>query len=301
MIFTQKQIENLLEIIDLHSSMFIVTQMGGDVLSTYDKYILNKFGFDINKLIQKYPPYFQSFMFGRLTAWLKNNQSSQIAYLDFKKYLESGQYFPLTKKEQTMYNIATKRSYGHIKNLGNKRKDSLVKQISEEDIRSEISGAIAERKSVQSIISNWGHQTGNWQRDYGRIADTEMNSIFNMGRALQFEEKYGKEVRVWKHTFPLACRHCIRLHCTNGIGSKPILKSLDEVISNGSNIGRKVSDWLFTIDSEHPFCRCLLEYFLEGMEWDEKRQMFVWPEKYERVIERKSKVIIKVGDKRFEV
>ena len=301
MIFTKNQIENLLEIIDFHTSMFIVTQMGGDVLSTYDKHILRKFGFDVAKITREYPPYLQSFIFGRLTAWLSDNQANSIVYSDFKTYLDSGQYFPLTKKEKSLYDISINRSYKHIKNLGDKRKDELTRQISEEDIRREISGSIKNRESIQTIISNWGHQTDNWQRDYGRIAETELNSIMNLGRALQFEERFGKDVKVWKHTFPLACRHCIRLHCTNGIGSKPIVLPISEVISNGSNIGRKVADWLFTLDSEHPFCRCLLKYFLEGMVWNEDLNDFTWPEKYERKIERKSKVIITVGTKRFEV
>jgi len=192
-IFTKNQIENLLEIIDFHTSMFVVTQMGGDVLSTYDKYILRKFGFDVAKITREYPPYLQSFIFGRLTAWLSDNQANSIVYSDFKTYLDSGQYFPLTKKEKSLYDISVSRSYKHIKNLGDKRKDELTKQISEEDVRREISESIKNRESIQTIISNWGHQTDNWQRDYGRIAETELNSIMNLGRALQFEQKYGLE------------------------------------------------------------------------------------------------------------
>lgn len=300
MIFTKNQVEKLLEIIDLHSSMFIVTQMGGDVLSTYDKYILNKFGFNYKSIIREYPPYLQSFMFGRLTSWLSDNQANSIVYSDFERYLKSGQYFPLTSKEKSLYDISINRSYKHIKNLGDKQKGELTKQISEEDIRREFSKAIEDRESIQTIISNWGHQTGNWQRDYGRIAETEMNSIMNLGRALQFEERFGKEVMVWKETFPQACRHCIRLHCTAGIGSQPILKPISEVIANGANVGRKVADWLFTIESEHPFCRCLLKHYLKGMIWNEELRDFVWPEKYERRYERKSKAIITVGSKTFE-
>jgi hypothetical protein len=300
MIFEQQQIEKLLEIIDLHSSLFITSQMGEDVLSSFDKYILNKFGFDVKNIVQKYPPYFQNFIFGRLTSWLSDNQASRIVYSDFKKHLETGQYFPLTNQEQNLYSIAKKRSYSHIKNLGSKMKETLTTNISEEDVRRELSESISKRKSIQSIISEWGNKTGNWQRDYGRIAETEMNSIFNLGRATQFKERHGEDVLVFKETFSGACRHCIRLHLTGGIGSKPIVKPVDEIIANGTNIGRKVADWKFTIDSEHPFCRCILKYVLPGMEWNEEKKMFLYPEKYERKIPRRSKVIITVGDKKFE-
>jgi len=254
MIFTKQQTEKLLEIIDFHTAMFVTTQMGEDVLSSYDKFILGKFGFNVKKIVEKYPPYLQSFLFGRLTGWLSENQASKIVYKDFNKYLKSGQYFPLTKQEQTMYDLSIQRSYGHIKNLGVKRKDELTRQINEEEVRKELSEAIKKRESIQTIISNWGHKHENWQRDYGRIAETEMNSIFQLGRALQLKEKHGAEVKVFKNVFPGACRHCIRLYLTGGIGSKPKLFTIEELQANGSNIGRKVADWKPVVESTHPFC-----------------------------------------------
>lgn len=301
MIFTKKQIESLTEIIDFATSMFITTQMGEGSLSTYDKYILNKFGFDVKNIVSKYPPYYQSFLFGRLTSWLSDNQASKIAYSDFKKYLESNQYFPLTKKEKTLYQIAQDKSYKHIKNLGDKRKDELTKQISDEDIRRELSTAIKDRTSIQNIISNWGNKTGDWQRDYGRIAETEMNNIFQLGRATQIEEKQGRDQLVYKQVFDGACRFCIRDYLTAGIGSKPKLFKLDTLIANGDNIGKKVADWKPIVPSHHPWCRCNLHYVPKGSKWNEEKQMFEYPKEYKRVVERKSKVIIHVGDKRFEV
>ena len=301
MIFTKAQVENLLNIIDFTTSLFITTQLGEDSLSTHDKYILNKFGFDYKKIIQKYPPYLQSFMFGRLTAWLSDNQSSQIAYKDFEKYLTSKQYIPLTKKEKTLYDISINRSYNHIKNLSNKRKDHLKQTISEEDVRSEISESIKERTSIQNIVSNWGNKTGDWQRDYGRIAETEMNSIFQLGRATQIEEQFGTDQLVWKQVFPLACRHCIKLYLTGGIGSQPKLFTLQELQENGTNVGRKVADWLPVVDSTHPFCRCHLYYLPEGQRWNEEKGKFEYPEKYVQKIKRTQKNKITVGDKVFWV
>lgn len=297
MIFTKQQVESFIEIIDFHTALFITTQLGQDALSAQDKYILRKFGFNISKIVEKYPPYLQSFLFGRLTGWLSENQSSQVIYSDFKKYLTSGQYFPLTTKEKTLYDISINRSYGHIKNLGVKRAGELVRQINEEDVRRELSGAIKNRESLNTIISNWGNQLGNWHRDYGRIAETEMNSIFQLGRGLQLEEKYGKEVKVFKTVFPGACRHCIKLYLTNGIGSKPILFTLEELIANGSNVGRKVADWKAVLTSVHPFCRCNLQYVPEGTEWSDEKKMFVFPEEYKRKYERRIKVKIEIGDK----
>ena len=98
-----------------------------------------------------------------------------------------------------------------------------------------------------------------------------------------------------------ACRHCIRLYLTQGMGSQPKIYTLKQFLENGSNIGRKVDDWKAVLESTHPWCRCNLQYVPEGTIWNEEKKMFVYPEKYERKIERKSKVIITVGTKRFEV
>lgn len=300
-ILTKSNIEKLLEIIDFTTSLFVTTQMGGDVLSTQDKYILNKFGFDIEKITQKYPPYLQNFLFGRLTAWLTDNQASSIVYSDFEKYLKSTQYFPLTKKESNLYDISIRHSYTHIKNLAEKRKDNLIQSLTEEDIRKEISSSIEQRTSIQNIVSNWGNKTGDWQRDYGRIAETEMNSIFQLGRATQIEERYGKEQLVYKQVYDGACRHCIRLYLTQGIGSKPILFKLEDLILNGTNIDLKVADWKAVLESTHPFCRCNLHTLPEGMVWDEEKKEFIYPEKYEQTIKRTQKNKLMVGDKVFWV
>lgn len=51
------------------------------------------------------------------------------------------------------------------------------------------------------------------------------------------------------------CRHCIRLYLTAGIGSEPKLFTAEELIGNGTNIGRRVADWKPTIiTAVHPFC-----------------------------------------------
>lgn len=301
MIFTKKEIENILSIIDFNASMFITTQMGEGVLSTYDKYILKKFGFDVNKIVQTYPPYLQSFMWGRLSGWLSYNQANQIAYSDFQKYLNTGQYFPLTAKESNMYDIAINRSYKHIKNLADKRKDTVTKLISDEDIKHELSEGISKRQSVQSIVSNLHHKTGDWQRDYGRIVETEMNTIFQMGRAEALEQKYGEDVEVFKSVYPQACRHCIKAYLTSGLGSQPKIFLLSELQANGTNIGRKVADWKPIVGSHHPFCRCNLNHHPKGTVWSDDKKMFVYPEKYISTIKRKNKVKIYVGDKKFEV
>lgn len=69
-----------------------------------------------------------------------------------------------------------------------------------------------------------------------------------------------KDVMVYKKVVDDAslCRWCRRLY-SNADGS-PRLFTLSELQSNGSNYGKKKSEWKATISKTHPRCRCLLFY-----------------------------------------
>ncbi len=305
MILTPTQVSEILKEVDKHTLLFIAGNVGVDTLSLLDRLLLRGFGINANKLYSEFPFYVQSFYFGRLSQLLGEKNTSQLSYKDLRDYLYEHQYQPLTQLEISTLEIAKKKTYGHIKDLGSRQKGSINEFISREEyeklIGDTIGEAISKRKMASSIVSEIGKKTGDWQRDLGRIAETEMQNAYNYGRLNQIIKEHGDEVWVYKQTYPGACRHCIRLHLTGGIGSKPILFRPSELVANGSNIGRKVADWKATIDSEHPWCRCEILIVFPGQVWDEDKNMFVWSEKFERKVERKSKVRVKVGSKEFLV
>lgn len=96
------------------------------------------------------------------------------------------------------------------------------------------------------------------------------------------------------------CRHCISLYLTGGIGSRPRIFTVAELLANGTNIGRKSKDWKPVLGTVHPFCRCDLRFIPPGYEWDEDSKKFA-PKPPENRVQRKSKVKITVGDLNFEV
>lgn len=312
MIFTQDQIQEILDILEYHSIFIISSNLGTDILNKNDIEILHNFDISVQRLYEEFPPAIKNFFFGRLTAQLSDYQAGRITYNDFLEYINRGQYIPLSRREKNELDVARNTTYNHIKTFSNRMKDQVKGIISEEDskrltdyekvFRKEIEEAIVNRKSIGNIISNIGHITGDWNRDWGRLVDTEMNNIFQRGRAQTFMNQYGENAKVYKDVYPGACRHCIRLYLTNGIGSQPRIFTLQQLIDNGTNIGRKVVDWKATLDGIHPFCRCNLHYLIPGKtKWDEENQKFIYPEKFERKVERKSKIKIKVGAKTFEV
>ena len=310
MIFTTKQIEELLELIDVQSVYLVGFNLGEDGLTTADIDLLRRHGISLDSVVNKYPPYLQAFVWGRLASLLSEQQASIVTYENFTDYVKTRQWEPLTRRERAEYEIAKQKTYHHIKSFGERIKSSVNDVIIDQDqstrleqervLSGELQSSILDRRNLQSIVSNVGRKLNNWNKDWGKIVDTELQDIYNRGKAVLIEEKFGLEQKVYKDTYAGACRWCIRLHNTSGIGSEPIIFTLDELYGNGSNIGLPKEQWRATVGPEHPFCRCDLRYVLDGMEWDEKNKRFstVTPE---AKVERKSKVKIKVGNQNFEV
>lgn len=170
----------------------------------------------------------------------------------------------------------------------------------EKTLHDEILDGTFERRAVKKITSNIAHQMNDWGRDWGRIVETECQDVFNLGRA-QFIMSNDPDPKVYFDVYPGACRHCIRLYLTGGIGSKPRVFNLLDLLANGTNYGVKSKDWKATIHPVHPFCRCDLRELPPGYEWDEETHQFTPPKNYQRQVERKGKVKITIGEREYTV
>lgn len=310
MLLTQQQVDEILNIVEFHHLFVISTNFGKSVLSNEDKSLLMSFGVDVSKL-SEIVNYDKMYLFGVLSNILGDENTKTLTYSDIYQYIKTGQYFPLTKREREELEIARRQSYTHLKGLKQKVKSKVESSIYETErisreqyeqaIKTGIEEGVAKRKSVSKVISDIGHSLNEWKHDWGRIVETEMNNVYLLGKASQLKEKYGNDVLVYKQPYVTACRHCIRLYLTKGLGSKPILYKLSEMESFGTNIGVKVEDWKPVLGSVHPHCRCVLYNLLPGYKWNEDTKQFELPKDWERKVERKSKVKITVGNKIFEV
>ena len=269
MIFTVQDIQNLFGIIEYRIARVVADVLGKEFLSPDDERILKENGFDWTKELKKIPTYWQAFIFGRLSSFLTPQQLQKLDYTDLNKYIERKQYKQPNKREMAEYNVAATNTYSYIKGMGNKIKDTLSNSVSQEElkiltkereeevrqgIKEEIERGVLEKRSVQNIISNLGHKLDEWNRDWGRIVETEMQNIYLLGKAQTIMEDYGPDANVYKHVFKGACSKCIQFYTTQGIGSQPRIFKMNELIDNGSNIGRKQVDWKPTLGPVHPFC-----------------------------------------------
>ena len=87
MIFTPEEIHKLYDIIDYRLARIVADVMGDELLTPEDKSLLRRYGYKWRREIQKLPPYFQSYLFGRLSAQLTPAQLSTLNFDDFTKLL----------------------------------------------------------------------------------------------------------------------------------------------------------------------------------------------------------------------
>ena len=315
MLFNEDDIRRILGVVDFSTAKLVAQVLGRDFLSKEDLALLRRHGVDLVKLIPKFPPHLQSFLFGRVSSALGVQPASLITYPEFLKFLPTmGQFMPTTA-EMAFYAVAAKKTYDHIKGLGERIKSQVQSALSAEEmsylqaknlaathekVRKEILEGTFEKRSCSNIASKLGEQFGTWDMDWTRIVETECQDVFNLGRS-QIMMKDGRNPLVYFDVFPGACKHCIHLYLTNGVGSQPRLFRLSELMANGNNYGLKTKDWKPTIHPVHPFCRCEIRELPEGYEWDEERHEFAPPKDYKPKVERKSKVKITFGDRTYVV
>lgn len=303
--FSAAEIDKIVSAIEYHYSLMIFTSLGADALPEADKLFLESYGVNVAEIDLKYPPYYRNFLLGRLTAILRAQDVNQLTPEDFKIYIERGQFVPLSAREREEYEIARAKTYNHIKGLADKitgqTRDILLEQNKMDLIADELLEGVRARKSAQQIISTLGHRTEEWDRDWRRIVVTELQDIYNLGRAVEFAKKYSDDVLVWKQVYEKACRHCISLYLTQGIGSQPRVFKLKDLRLNGTNISLKTFEWKPIVGTTHPHCRCDLMIMFKGQVWNDATQRWEYPQSDEAPERKKSttKTKMMIGDKEF--
>jgi gas vesicle protein len=241
-----------------------------------------------------------------LTAALRDERVRIMSYKDFKKFLASQNFLPLTKAEQYALRSVKLQVFNDIKGLGNRISKDLTQTLIEVDkrqrskmeklIKYEAEQAIVERRSVKELSGRLKEKTQDWARDFDKISDYVMHQAYDEGRAFEIQQNTGNDSLVYKEVFPEACTHCQEAYLTNGVGSKPIVFKVVDLLNNGTNIGRKVKEWRPVIGAMHPFCRCSLMKVPKGMKWNEETKSFDKPI-LKRKVPLKGKIKITVNNK----
>jgi len=299
MIFNQSQIQELLSILRKYELVFISSQIGLDFLSASDKLILKSHGINIDKFKDKKGVIEHAFLFGILAESIGDERAKKMSYLQFQKFLSSGNFIPLTEEEEFALQNVKNRVYNDITSLGSRMRTSLSNSVLKNNqsqsllvqkiIRGKAIKAVELRSGARSLASELSNISKDWEVDWLRIAYYLTHESYNTGRAQSILKNYGGEAEVYFDVYTGACKHCKKLYLINpeDSDSEPIVFKLSEIIKNGNNIGRKTSQWLPTISPTHPYCRCTINNKKAGFAWDSKLRAFTKPIK---VISKNSKL-----------
>lgn len=283
MVLSPQQTLELLKIIDRNQAILFGKQFGPEFLSSYDKSLLEANGIDWESLYsEENDSIFQSFHLGMLAQSL--HDTSKLKNLKFntlKDFVRNGKYIPLTSIERQVINAIKQQSYADIKTNNGRifqdingvlQNNTLKEQ--KKFLNKELLEGAKKKSTLREIANEISRKTGDWNRNFDRIVEYNMNSAYQEGRLASIERQGGEKSLVYKKVFATGCKHCVKLYLTAGPGSQPRLFTVEELRANGTNIGRKVDEWKATICSLHVHCRCLMFSYPPNSKWNVETQQF---------------------------
>lgn len=283
MILTPDQAQEMMDTIEYFHILFINRNVGDDVLTASDIAILKKNG--MNPALIAGSKIEDAYKFGILSSALKDKRIKNMTYDEFKRFLKSGGFAPLTQAERYGLNAVKRQAYGDIRGLGNRigqqinqifvEHSKVQRKKVEKIIEETLNEVMLNRGSVNQLSSELGKKTKDWARDFDRISDYIMHDAYQHGIATHIQEVHGNDALVYYDVYPGACDHCIRTYLTGKIGSEPKVFKLADLLRNGSNIGVKAKDYKPSVSPLHPWCRCTLTALPANSIWDVYKQQYV--------------------------
>jgi hypothetical protein len=281
-LLTPDQLHEIRAIIERHHDAFIANILGADGISKERLEELRRLGI----LAPRLEAIKEAYLYGQIQAIRQNPAVANMPYAEFKAYLARNPV-PLGPAEQNAVKIATFNAGQYCKGLGNRvsvevnddivtkvveiEADQELRERTEATIREATAENIARREGVSKLKSDLGWATGDWSRDWARIAVTEKQNAMQQGMADHFKKRYGADSFVSKLPAAGACQHCIRLHI--GPDGAPRIFKLSTLERNGTNVGRKAAEWQVVVGTVHPNCQCEIVQVPAGFGYNDEGQL----------------------------
>ena len=161
-----------------------------------------------------------------------------------------------------------------------------LKQRQFKQIHDVIQNSIKQRQTTGQLTENLYDKFGDWNRDWRRIAETEIGNAQNTGQLLtELERRKPEDEYVYMQGIASseACPWCrnevdgkivVLLETPPDDGGDTMVihgKSYVVIWPGKSNYGRSRRNWWVAAGTQHPHCRCTWSKFIPGFEkWDEK-------------------------------
>lgn len=186
----------------------------------------------------------------------------------------------LTMREQIAFSRVTRDAGDFIRGLGNEISQEIQraevwqgeKLIDSPDaakraerlqsIQGLLQQGITERWSPQKTASMMANTVGDYTRNWRRIAQTELQALFNDATVLEGIHYLGNNIKIARIPETTACHYCLDLFLDeNGV---PRLFTPQEMVANRTNIGVPRAEWKPTLYPLHPLCRCGVQVVMPG-------------------------------------
>lgn len=286
MIFTKEQIKDMLAILKRWQLILIGEHVGVSFLTEEEKALLLASGIDVNKFKNRRGVVEEAYLFGLLAEAIEDERAKDMDYDEFRRFLDSGNFVPLSQEEEYRLDFVKQRAYTDITNLVGRMQNKLSQialqnnqtqeEVAIDMIRGKAIKAVQFRQTAQQFASELGHAAEQWDTDWLRVSTYILQSAYNHGKASTIMSEYGEDAEVCFHVMKNACKHCFRLYHTDPEDpySEPKRFKISELLANGSNIGRKPADYLPSLDPVHPYCRCSVYIVKKNDVWNPETRMF---------------------------
>jgi len=287
MIFTNKQINEIIQSIRNLHWLFIAESLGVDLVPEDMVPVLKNIGFKEAE-INSYPELL--FQFGLLSSALKDKTVKDMTFNQLKSFVKRGKILPLTENERYMIKLIESRLTDSVIGLGNKVASDVRNILTEKElknrgkygeiIRKQIKHSLKTRQGQNELASELAMKTGDWNKDFSRISQFVLHEAFDNGRAaaiLRSHDGNADEALVYKLVHHGACNVCNKLYNEYDNKEKkikPKVFKLSELLGNGTNIGRKYNELKPIIGATHCWCRCNLLYVGDSTIYDFKEKRF---------------------------
>lgn len=154
------------------------------------------------------------------------------------------------------------------------KEDAVIGPVDEEQrletreaIREETADAIAHGRTADELARRLAHRTGDWARDWQRIAVTELQGAYSDGVVIDAIRYDGEDAQIARIPEPGACKNCQRAFLDDN--GRPRIFTARELMDNGTNVGKPADQWKPTIWPLHPRCSCSTERVPRGLTYND--------------------------------
>lgn len=285
-VLRKTQVKRIVDLVDVNFLNFIGKNLGSATLSDEDRSKLKKFGINVSSF-EKEGVTEEMFKLGILSKNLTESQMSKMTLKQLREFLQKDGGVKLSVFEKEIVDRSKERVYDELKKVSLDFK-KVLKDFYRGDFRREMMNdpenikrtllkytlSAKDKKRLKELIKK---ELPNWTRRIDLIIDTLMHEIFTLGRVMYIVNSGSgsTDQKVYIRVFDGACSSCYKIYTENGKGSPSTIFKLNELFQNGNNHGLRRSDWLPVIPPTHPYCRCLIEKYVDGGVWDNSLNNYV--------------------------